>query len=224
MTGRIAAAIVRGGSRVTFRWMPWVFDVQYWLLTRFAPTRWLAHHLGYALGAGGLLKLIAERDPDVVVSTYPGATAVLGMLRENRRLTIPVQSAITDLAGLRYWAHPGVDLHFVTHPESIEEVERLVGPGSVEWARPPISPDFLTPRTRGDARRALDVPAARPARARLRRRLGGRRPRGRDRRGALRSRTRSSPASRAATRPRARSWSSASATTSGSASSASPSR
>jgi nucleoside-diphosphate-sugar epimerase/UDP-N-acetylglucosamine:LPS N-acetylglucosamine transferase len=159
VTGRIVSAIVRGGSRVTFRWMPWVFDVQYWLLTRFAPTRWLAHHLGYVLSAGGLMKLIAERDPDVVVSTYPGATAVLGMLRENRRLAIPVQSAITDLAGLRYWAHPGVDLHFVTHPESIEEVEKLVGPGSVEWVRPPISPDFLTPRTRADARRALDVPA-----------------------------------------------------------------
>ena len=55
---------------------------------------------------------------------------MLGMLRENRRLEIPVQSAITDLAGLRYWAHPGVDLHYVTHPESIEEVERLVGPGT----------------------------------------------------------------------------------------------
>ncbi|MGB7588016.1 MAG: NAD-dependent epimerase/dehydratase family protein, partial [Solirubrobacterales bacterium] len=156
--GRIVSAIVRGGSRVTFRWMPWIFDIQYWLITKFAPTRWLAHHLSYVLGAGGLVDLIAERDPDVVISTYPGVTAVLGMLRENRRLAIPVQSAITDLAGLRYWAHPGVDLHFVTHPESIEEVETLVGPGSVEWARPPISRDFLTPRTRGAARRALDVP------------------------------------------------------------------
>jgi nucleoside-diphosphate-sugar epimerase/UDP-N-acetylglucosamine:LPS N-acetylglucosamine transferase len=158
-TGRVVSAIVRGGSRVTFRWMPWVFDVQYWLIARFAPTRWLTHQLSYLLGARGLLKLIAEHDPDVVVSTYPGATAVLGMLRKNRRLAIPVQSAITDLAGLRYWAHPGVDLHFVTHPESIEEVGGLVGPGRVEWARPPISRDFLTPRTRRDARRALDVPA-----------------------------------------------------------------
>jgi glycosyltransferase involved in cell wall biosynthesis len=69
-----------------------------------------------------------------------------------------VQSAITDLAGLRYWVHPGVDLHFVTHPESIEEVERLAGPGTAEWTRPPISPDFLMPRTRVDARKALDVP------------------------------------------------------------------
>jgi len=157
--GRIVSSVVRGGSRMTFRWMPWLFDFQYWLITKFAPTRWLAHHLGYALGAGGLTRLISNFDPDVVVSTYPGVTAILGMLRENRRLPIPVHSAITDLAGLRYWAHPGVDLHFVTHPESIEEVEKLAGPASVEWARPPISRDFLTPRTRADARRALGVPA-----------------------------------------------------------------
>jgi UDP-glucose 4-epimerase len=157
--GRLCASVVREGSRFTFRWMPWMFDIQYWLLTKFAPTRWLAHHLGYLLGARGLLRLIAKHDPDVVVSTYPGVTAILGMLRQNRRLLIPVQSAITDLAGLRYWVHPGVDMHFVTHPESIEEVERLAGPASVEWARPPISRDFLMPRTRRDAREALDVPA-----------------------------------------------------------------
>ena len=157
--GLLCRSVARGGSWVSFRWMPWMFDAQYWLITKFGPTRWLFHHLSYWLGARGLLRLIAAHEPDVVVSTYPGVTAVLGMLRENRRLPIPVQSAITDLAGLRYWAHPGVDLHFVTHPESIAEVERLVGPGSVEWMRPPISPEFLMPRTRGDARAELDVPA-----------------------------------------------------------------
>jgi UDP-glucose 4-epimerase len=157
--GRLLSAVVRGGSRFTFRWTPWLFDIQYWLITKLAPTRWLAHHLMYLLGARGLTRLVAEHDPDVVISTYPGVTAVLGMLRQNRRLTVPVQSAITDLAGLRYWAHPGVDLHFVTHPESIEEVERLAGPASVEWVRPPVSRDFLMPRTRRDAREALDVPA-----------------------------------------------------------------
>jgi len=157
--GRLLSAVVRGGSRFTFRWANWLFDLQYWLISKLAPTRWLAHHLMYLLGARGLLRQIAEHDPDVVISTYPGVTAVLGMLRQNRRLEIPVQSAITDLAGLRYWAHPGVDLHYVTHPESIEEVERLAGPGSVEWTRPPISPQFLMPRTRRDARAALDLPA-----------------------------------------------------------------
>jgi UDP-glucose 4-epimerase len=157
--GKLLSGVVRGGSRVTFRWMPWLFDVQYWLITKFAPTRWLAHHLMYLFGARGLMRLIAAHDPDVVISTYPGVTATLGMLRENRRLLVPVQSAITDLAGLRYWVHPGVDMHYVTHPESIEEVEKLAGPASVQWVRPPISRDFLMPRTRRDARQALDVPA-----------------------------------------------------------------
>jgi UDP-glucose 4-epimerase len=156
--GRLLAGIARGGSRFTFRWANWLFDVQYWLISKFAPTRWLAHHLMYLIGSRGLLRQIARHEPDVVISTYPGVTAVLGMLRENRRLEVPVQSAITDLAGLRYWVHPGVDLHYVTHPESIEEVERLAGPASVEWARPPIAPEFLMPRTRRDARAALDVP------------------------------------------------------------------
>jgi len=157
--GRIASSVARDGSRVTFRWMPWLFDIQYWLITKFGPTRWLTHHLSYLLGARGLLGTIAAQRPDVVVSTYPGVTAVLGMLRENRRLEVPVHSAITDLAGLRYWVHRGVDLHYVTHPESIEEVERLAGPASVEWMRPPIAPEFLMPRTRVDARRTLGVPA-----------------------------------------------------------------
>ncbi|MGE0507185.1 MAG: NAD-dependent epimerase/dehydratase family protein [Solirubrobacterales bacterium] len=156
--GRLHSAVIRGGSHIVFRWAHWMFDFQYWLVAKFAPTRWLAHHLMYMFGARGLLQLIARHEPDVIVSTYPGVTAVLGMLRENRRLPIPVQSAITDLAGLRYWVHPGVDLHFVTHPESIEEVERLAGPGSVEWMRPPIAPEFLMPRTRSDARAALDLP------------------------------------------------------------------
>jgi UDP-glucose 4-epimerase len=157
--GKISASVLRNGSKFIFRWAPWVFDIQYWLITKFAPARWLFHHLGYVLSGRGLLRVVERHDPDVVISTYPGVTAVLGMLRQNRRLAIPVQSAITDLAGLRYWAHPGIDLHYVTHPESIEEVERLAGPGSVEWTRPPISGEFLMPRTRRDARAALGVPA-----------------------------------------------------------------
>lgn len=157
--GKISASVLRNGSKFIFRWAPWLFDIQYWLITKFAPTRWLFHHLGYVLSGRGLMHVVERHDPDAVISTYPGVTAVLGMLRENRRLSIPVQSAITDLAGLRYWAHPGVDIHYVTHPESIEEVEKLVGPGTVEWMRPPISREFLMPRTRRDAREALDVPA-----------------------------------------------------------------
>src|SRR5260370_20071335 len=49
-------------------------------------------------------------------------------------------------------------MHFVTHPESIEEVEQIAGPGSVRWAKPPTSPAFLAARSRADARRSLGLP------------------------------------------------------------------
>ena len=123
------------------------------------PTRWLARRLLTCFGRRGLMRLIRAHDPDLIVSTYPGVTAVLGELRRNGRLNVPCYSSITDLAGLQFWAHPGIDLHFITHPESAEEVERIAGPGSVRWAKPPTSPAFLAARSRADARRALGLPA-----------------------------------------------------------------
>jgi UDP-N-acetylglucosamine:LPS N-acetylglucosamine transferase len=104
------------------------------------------------------MRLIRAYNPDLIVSTYPGVTAVLGEMRRKGRLDVPCYSSITDLAGLQFWAHPGIDMHFITHPESAEEVEQIAGPGSVRWAKPPTSPAFLAARSRGDARKALGLP------------------------------------------------------------------
>jgi UDP-N-acetylglucosamine:LPS N-acetylglucosamine transferase len=70
-------------------------------------------------------RTLREARPDVVVSTYPVASDLLGRLRQRGELQVPVVSAITDLAALRYWAHPGVDLHLITHPESEAEVAEI---------------------------------------------------------------------------------------------------
>jgi nucleoside-diphosphate-sugar epimerase/UDP-N-acetylglucosamine:LPS N-acetylglucosamine transferase len=156
--GGLVQRLVRDGSWFMFRRAPWLFEVQYFFLARLAPTRWLFRRLGYLLTGRRLLRLIRAHNPDAVLSTYPGATEVLGELRRRRRLDVPAFSAITDLAGLFYWAHPGIDLHFVIHEESIEEVERIAGPGSARWARPPTSSDFLRQRSQAEARRALRLP------------------------------------------------------------------
>jgi UDP-glucose 4-epimerase len=157
--GPVLTRVLRENSAFMFRWVPWWFDFQYSLFMYFAPTRWLAKRLLTAFGRRGLMRLIRAHDPGLIVSTYPGVTAVLGELRRSGRLDVPCYSSITDLAGLYFWAHPGIDLHFITHPESAEEVERIAGPGSVRWAKPPTSPSFLAARSRGDARRALSLPA-----------------------------------------------------------------
>ncbi|HWE09636.1 MAG TPA: glycosyltransferase, partial [Solirubrobacteraceae bacterium] len=157
--GPFLTKLLRENSWFMFTFMPWWFDFQYRLFMNVAPTRWLARKLLMLFGQRGLMRLIRAHDPDVIVSTYPGVTAVLGELRHRGKLKVPAYSSITDLAGLQFWAHPGIDLHFITHPESAEEVERIAGPGSVRWAKPPTAPAFLAARSRGDARRSLGLPA-----------------------------------------------------------------
>ncbi|MGZ4313266.1 MAG: MGDG synthase family glycosyltransferase, partial [Solirubrobacteraceae bacterium] len=158
--GPILTKVLRENSAFMFTFVPWLFDLQYRLFMYFGPTRWFSRKMLTLFGRRGLMRLIKAHNPDVIVSTYPGVTAVLGELRRKRRLDVPCYSSITDLAGLQFWAHPGIDMHFITHPESTEEVEKIAGPGSVRWAKPPTAPAFLAARSRSDARRALGLPAA----------------------------------------------------------------
>jgi len=150
--------LAQGGSQLHSAWGNRLFDLEYWLITHFRPTRWLMGWMLYALGARRVLAFVRSRRPTIIVSTYPGSTEVLGRLRERGRLDVPVVSAITDLAALRYWSHPGVDLHLVTHAESVAEVRAIAGQTDVVTARGLNSAQFLEPRDRAVARRELDLP------------------------------------------------------------------
>jgi processive 1,2-diacylglycerol beta-glucosyltransferase len=158
--GRPLHALGVGGSPFGSRLGNVLFDAEFWLLSRCRPTGRLAGWLLAAVSARGLLRVVALGHPDVVVSTYPGVTEVLGRLRERGRLRVPVVAAITDLAALRWWAHPGVDLHLITHPESADEVRSVAGADADVVAVTGFSaPAFLTPPRRAEARRRLDLPA-----------------------------------------------------------------
>jgi processive 1,2-diacylglycerol beta-glucosyltransferase len=161
--GPLVERVVIGGSAFHSRLGNVLFDAEHWLMTNVPPLRRFAGWAPTVLGGRRLLRLIAQHDPAVVVSTYPGTTEVLGRLRERGRLDVPVVSAITDLASLRFWAHRGVDLHLVTHPESVEEVRAVAGADTdVAPVRGLHDPAFLTPPARGEARRALALPPDAP--------------------------------------------------------------
>ena len=155
--GAVATAVLRKNSAFMFRWMPWLFDLQYRLFMELAPSRWVASRLLSRFSRRGLLRLIRAHEPDLVVSTYPGTTQVLGEMRRTGQLAVPCYASITDIAGLRFWAHPGIDLHLISHPESQAEVERIAGPGSVRWAKPPTIQAVTEPPARAQARAALGL-------------------------------------------------------------------
>jgi hypothetical protein len=104
-----------------------------WKLGRQTALRVLYRSSRSHLGA-----LIDAERPDVVVSTYPGITAPLGVMRQRGRLHVPVCALVTDLASLHFWAHPGADLHLASYPESLAEIAAITDGAPARAARPPL--------------------------------------------------------------------------------------
>ena len=160
LMGRAVVAVSESAPRYFFFRFDWLWDLGFWAFVRFAPTRRMTQAALARLGSGGLLRLIGSCRPDVVVSTYPHTTEVLGRLRRSGRLDVPVCAAVTDLSALRYWATPGADAHLVTHPESIAEVREIAGASTPVFCVTGLTdPAFLERRSRLDAREALGLPA-----------------------------------------------------------------
>ncbi len=159
VVSKLARRIVIDGSQFDSDWGNRLFDLEYRLIAEIGPTRRLAGAITGGLAGRPALRAVSQASPDIVVSTYPGSTEALGRLRAKGRIGVPVVSAITDLASLWYWAHPGIDLHLITHPESVDEV-RSIAPGSrIECVRGLTDPAFYEPRDEAAARRRLGLPA-----------------------------------------------------------------
>ncbi|WP_187368987.1 MGDG synthase family glycosyltransferase [Baekduia soli] len=161
--GPVATLVVRRGAEVVLGRLGWLFDLQYWLIARFAPTRALMRRLCALIALPGLLRTVAAFAPDVIVCTYPGANELLSDARRRGRLAVPVVSAITDLAALQYWAHAGCDLHLVVHPESAAEIRAIAGAAArVVAVRGLTSPGFEAPVDPAGARAALGLDGGAP--------------------------------------------------------------
>src|SRR5919204_332387 len=160
--GRVVPFFSRDAYRVQLRRAPWTYGVEYALFTRFPPTRAIARAGLAALCSRPLLRLIRSVDPDLVVSTHPAVTSVLGHLRRSGDLRIPTVATVTDLDAHPFWSHRGVDLHLVMHDACREEVERNAGRGSARVVRPIVADAFRQRRPREEARAALALPADRP--------------------------------------------------------------
>jgi processive 1,2-diacylglycerol beta-glucosyltransferase len=135
-----------------------VWDIQHrWIM---GPLRRPVQVGGRLLSGRHLLREARRFRPDVIVATYPGASEVLGQLRQRGELEAPVVSAITDLASLWGWAQPGVDLHLITHPESAPEVRSIAPHSRIVAVRGLTDPSFYAPLEMHDARRQLGLEPA----------------------------------------------------------------
>jgi processive 1,2-diacylglycerol beta-glucosyltransferase len=149
--------LLRDAYRWQLRAAPWLFESLFKALCRSRALRWLSRSLVSRRGSRRLLRLVRRQQPDVVVSTWPAATMILGSLRLRGKVRVPVCATITDFAGVELWADRGVDLHLVMHEGLVPDVERVAGPGSAHVVSPLVSPRFRTIASAAEARRRLGL-------------------------------------------------------------------
>jgi processive 1,2-diacylglycerol beta-glucosyltransferase len=113
----------------------------------------------------GILRWVRQVRPDVVVSTYPVATQVLGdmrcranahtrlTLRKRGALRVPAVNVITDFGFHPFWAHRGIDLNLAVHPSTVRAVASRTGQPSVTCS-PLVGPEFAAARGRRAMQRA----------------------------------------------------------------------
>ena len=158
LLGPALRVVLRDAYRLQLRRVPWLFALLFGLFLRVRPFRALGRLVLASLGARRMDAALRAARPDLVVSTYPAATSVLGTLRRRGRLGVPACATVTDLAGVQFWAHRGIDLHLVMHPALVPLVEREAGASSARAVAPLVAAQFRVAPTRARARRALDLP------------------------------------------------------------------
>ncbi len=160
LAGPVARAIIGGASKIDSSAGNAAFSAGYFLGTRVIPLRNAGSAALDRLTRGGFQAFLRDHPADVIVSTYPLWSEVLGRMSADGTLLTPVVSAITDLAALDFWAHPGIDLHLVTHPESAAEVRDVAGPDArIEAVHGLTDLGFTSPPERSAARTELELPA-----------------------------------------------------------------
>jgi processive 1,2-diacylglycerol beta-glucosyltransferase len=157
--GRVIPFLSRDTYRLQVRWLRWSYGLEYALFTQVAPTRAIARGGLKLFGGAPLQRVIGTEPPDVVVSTHPAVTNVLGGMRARGELAVPVVATITDFGVHPLWAHPAVDLHLVMHEHLVPMVEEIAGVGSARVVRPIVASEFQRQVDREHARRALGLSA-----------------------------------------------------------------
>jgi UDP-N-acetylglucosamine:LPS N-acetylglucosamine transferase len=140
--GRWASWLFRSVYHFEINRAPWIYQFFYDALWRHPWFARAAKRLTGSLCGRRLAHVIKRFDPDLIISTYPIASAGLHWLRRHRGLGVPTCTFITDFAAHPFWVFQDVDVHCVMHELSVPDVIALGVRGDVRVAAPPVRSTF----------------------------------------------------------------------------------
>ena len=146
--------------RFQLRYAPDSYESSYQLFYRH-PALWGPFvSFERALAGRRVMQWVRDIDPDVIVSTYSFATLVLGRLREEGAVRVPVANFLTDFGVHPRAVHPAVDLNLALHEEPGRVAAELTAKPT-RVAGPAVAPAFTdtasAQRRRAEGRSWLGV-------------------------------------------------------------------
>ncbi|HEX3622179.1 MAG TPA: glycosyltransferase [Acidimicrobiales bacterium] len=127
--------------RFQLRYAPDSYESSYQLFYRH-PALWGPFvRFERALAGRRVLAWVRDHDPDVIVSTYSFATLVLGKLRQEGAVTVPVVNFLTDFGVHPRAVHPAVDLNLALHAGPAGVAARLTSRPTAA-AGPAVAPAY----------------------------------------------------------------------------------
>lgn len=121
--------------------------------------RWFADAAKATVGlwfARALAPVIDRTRPELIVSTYPMASAGLDWLRRRGRLPVPTAALVCDIAPHPFWVYRYVDVNLVIHPMAVPLAAAAAPGARVEVCDLPVTGAFH-PADRRAVRRDLGV-------------------------------------------------------------------
>jgi processive 1,2-diacylglycerol beta-glucosyltransferase len=144
--------LLRGTYHGMLSRVPWIYGMLFAIGGRFSR----AAPITRALLRPVWPRVLEVLTPDTraVISTYPVVSQILGPMRREGQLPVPVVTYLTDFAVNPIWVSPGVDLHCAAHETSRTEALAL-GAGGVRVSGRLVAPGFR-PGDTADKRRARE--------------------------------------------------------------------
>ena len=157
LRGARFASAVRWAYGFQLSVIPWSYAAFYDLLSRSdgfatAMKRILGPFFGHHLSS-----VLEAKRPDLVISTYPFASAALDWLRAKRAMATPTVTYIPAFHVHPLWAYQGIDMHFVMYDSAPADARMPDFRRSMRLGAAPVRPAFGA-FDRTEARRALGLP------------------------------------------------------------------
>lgn len=158
LRGTRFAHVARRAYELQLSLIPWSYAAFYHALSKSnAFARAARAAIGSFFGRN-LSKALGQKDPDVVISTYPFGSAALHWLRAKRRTEAVTVTYVPAFHVHPLWAYQSIDLHFVMYDSAALHARMPGFEHSMRLGAPPVRDGFGRFQ-KADARTRLGLPA-----------------------------------------------------------------